>query len=85
MEVHSTLKWGLLEAVYSESLSFELLSRGIGNTREQLLKCFYKQHELEKTKEVFVWPQGHMKTMLYGNPRACVHIILEFNPRCLCN
>lgn len=49
MEVHSTLKWGLLEAVYSESLSFELSSRGIGNTREQLLKCFYKQHELEKT------------------------------------
>ena len=20
----------------------------------------------KKTKEVFVWPQGHMKTMLYG-------------------
>ena len=37
------------------------------------------------TKEVFVWPQGHMKTMLYGNPRACVHILLEFNPRYLCN
>ena len=34
-----------------------------------------------QTKEVFVWPQGHMKTMLYGNPRACVHILLEFNPR----
>ena len=22
--------------------------------------------ETDKTKEVFVWPQGHMKTMLYG-------------------
>jgi len=25
---------------------------------------------MEITKEVFVWPLGHMKTMLYENPRA---------------
>ncbi|MBR1934353.1 MAG: GxxExxY protein [Prevotella sp.] len=49
MEVHSTLKWGLLEAVYSEALSLELADRGIDSVREQPLDCFYKQHKLEKT------------------------------------
>ena len=29
--------------------------------------------------------EGHMKTMLYGESRACVHIILETSPRLLCN
>ena len=49
MEVHTTLKWGLLEAVYNEALSLELAERGIGCVREQQLDCFYKQYKLEKT------------------------------------
>lgn len=49
MEVHTTLKWGLLEAVYKESLSLELSDQGIINTKEQQLNCFYKHHQLEKT------------------------------------
>ncbi len=48
MEVHSTLKWGLLEAVYNESLSLELSDNGVHNVTEQQLECFYKHHKLEK-------------------------------------
>ena len=49
MEVHSTLQWGLLEAVYNESLCFELADRGIDYVSEKQLSCFYKTHELKKT------------------------------------
>ena len=48
MEVHSVLKWGLLEAVYNEALHLELLDRGIDNEREQNLSCYYKNHLMEK-------------------------------------
>ena len=49
MEVHSTLHWGLLEAIYNESLCFELESRGIDCVSEEPIACFYKKHELKKT------------------------------------
>ncbi len=48
MTVHSELKWGLLEPIYNEALHQELLERGIENTSEQLLSCFYKRHKLDK-------------------------------------
>ena len=40
MEVHSTLHWGLLEAVYNESLCLELAGRGIKCESEKLLSCY---------------------------------------------
>ena len=48
MEVHSELNWGLLEAVYNETLHLELLDRGIENEREKSIKCHYKNHVMEK-------------------------------------
>ena len=48
MTVHSELNWGLLEAVYQESLHLELLDRGIDNQREQEIQVYYKKHLLEK-------------------------------------
>ena len=48
MRVHSTLGWGLLEAVYNESLSLELADQGIENQTEKSLPCFYKHHQLKK-------------------------------------
>lgn len=49
MEVHSTLKWGLLESVYSEALCLELAEMGIEAEREAQIPCFYKGHQLEKS------------------------------------
>ena len=73
---------------FEEGLSFfkckNLVSVILPNSVKEICQGTFSNCE-NLTKEVFVWPQGHMKTMLYGNPRACVHIILEFNPRCLCN
>ena len=48
MEVHSELGWGLLEAVYPESLHLELLNRGIENQREKEIQVYYKNHLLDK-------------------------------------
>mgnify|MGYP002621401884 CR=1 FL=1 len=48
MTVHSELSWGLLEAVYQESLHLELLDRGIDNQREKEIQVYYKKHLLEK-------------------------------------
>lgn len=48
MEVHNTLRWGLLEPIYNEALHKELLSQGIDNVQEQLLACYYKGEQLEK-------------------------------------
>ena len=48
MEVHSHLGWGLLEAVYQESLHLELLDRGIDNQREKEIQVYYKKHLLDK-------------------------------------
>ena len=52
MKVHSELRWGLLEAVYKESLSIELSERGIENEREKKIPCYYKQHLLNKEYKV---------------------------------
>ena len=48
MRVHSSLNWGLLEAVYAESLSLELTDQGISNETEKLISCYYKHHQLKK-------------------------------------
>ena len=48
MEVHSQLRFGLLEAVYEESLWLELADRGIAAQRQQEIEIYYKRHLLEK-------------------------------------
>ena len=48
MNVHSELKWGLMEQIYQEALHIELKSQGIPNDREKEILCFYKQYQLEK-------------------------------------
>lgn len=48
MEVHRTLGFGLLEAVYNEALHLELCDRGVDNCVEIELPCYYKQHQMEK-------------------------------------
>lgn len=42
MEVHRTLKGGLLEPVYNEALTMELTNRGILAEPEKYLPCYYK-------------------------------------------
>ena len=48
MEVYNELGSGLLEPIYQESLSLELLDKGIANDREVELICQYKHHVLNK-------------------------------------
>ena len=48
MEVHSVLKYGLLESVYQEALSYELNKRGIFCETEVNVDVFYKDVLLKK-------------------------------------
>ena len=48
MTVHAEMRWGLLESVYQETLSWELGQRGIPNRREQEIEIYYKGHKLDK-------------------------------------
>lgn len=48
MKVHSVLKWGLLEAVYNESMVLELADRGIESRSEEPVHCYCKHHLLKK-------------------------------------
>lgn len=48
MTVHAEMRWGLLEPVYQEALSWELNQRNITNIREQEIDIFYKNHKLDK-------------------------------------
>ena len=48
MAVHAEMRWGLLEPVYQETLSWELEQRGIPNKREQEIEIYYKDHKLDK-------------------------------------
>lgn len=48
MTVHAEMRWGLLEPVYQETLSWELTQRNISNKREQEIEIFYKNHKLDK-------------------------------------
>ena len=52
MNVHSVMNDGLLEPLYQEALSIELSENGIANEREKELRCYYKNHLLEKTYKV---------------------------------
>ena len=49
MEVHRTLKNGLLEPVYNEALCMELSSMGIKAESEIYLPCYYKGQLMSKT------------------------------------
>ena len=48
MAVHAEMRWGLLEPVYQEVLSWELNQRNITNIREQEIEIYYKNHKLDK-------------------------------------
>lgn len=48
MAVHAELGSGLLEAVYSEAMGFELDLQDVGYQREVELPIFYKGMELDK-------------------------------------
>lgn len=48
MQVHSEMKWGLLEPLYNEALHLELKDRGIDNQSEMTIPCFYKHHKMKK-------------------------------------
>ena len=48
MKVHNELGWGLLEPVYNEALHLEMLEENIKNEREEMLPCYYKNHQMEK-------------------------------------
>ena len=48
MNVHAEMRWGLLEPVYQETLSWELNQRGIPNEREREIEIYYKNHKLKK-------------------------------------
>ena len=48
MTVHSELNWGLLEPLYTEALHMELQARGIPNTMEAHLPCYYKGQVMQK-------------------------------------
>jgi GxxExxY protein len=49
MDVHNEFGMGFLEAVYQEALEFELKSRSIPFTSQQLIPVHYKNHVLKKT------------------------------------
>ena len=52
MKVHSTLRWGLLEAVYNEALSIELGEQGIQSQSEKTIPCYYKKQLLKKEYKI---------------------------------
>ena len=49
MEVHRMLKGGLLEPVYNEALTMELIDRGINAESEKYLPCYYKGRLMQKS------------------------------------
>lgn len=52
MEVHTVLGCGLLEAVYSEALSYEFKSRDVPFTQEVDLPVVYKGNQLNRNYRV---------------------------------
>ena len=49
MEVHRTLNGGLLEPIYNEALTMELIDRGINAESEKYLPCYYKNRLMQKS------------------------------------
>ena len=54
MKAHTTLRWGLKEAIYSEALTLELEEQGIQCQTEQTVACYYKQYKLKKEYKIDV-------------------------------
>lgn len=49
MEVHRTLNGGLLEPIYNEALTMELIESGLNAESEKYLPCYYKKRLMQKT------------------------------------
>ena len=49
MRVHNILNFGLLEAIYRESLAYEIRLHGIDCEEEQEIDCYYGKHLLKKS------------------------------------
>lgn len=49
MEVHKSLRGGLLEPIYNEALTMELNNRGIFAESEKSIQCYYKKQLLQKS------------------------------------
>jgi len=54
LSVYNTQGHGLLEPIYNESLSLELMDSGIENEAECEVDCYYKHHKLKKKYRVDV-------------------------------
>jgi GxxExxY protein len=52
LSVYNTQGRGLLEPIYNESLSLELMDIGIDNQAECEVDCYYKHHKLQKKYRV---------------------------------
>lgn len=52
MTVHTEMRWGLLEPIYQETLSWELEQRAIPHKREQEVEIYYKDHKLAKKYKI---------------------------------
>ena len=48
MRVHNKLNFGLLEAIYRESLAYEMMQNGIDCEEEREIQCYYGDHLLNK-------------------------------------
>ena len=87
MTVHSEMRWGLLEAVYQEALSWELEQRGIPNQREKEIRIFYKGHQLEKrykmdllVGDVIVEIKSAVKLLTAHRAQLCNYLRLTQKP-----
>lgn len=87
MAVHSEMRWGLLEAVYQEALSWELEQRDIPNQREKEIRIFYKGHQLEKkykmdllVGDVIVEIKSVVKLLPAHRAQPCNYLLLTRKP-----
>ncbi len=79
MTVHNELNYGLLEAVYNEALHLELLDLGIENETEKAIKCYYKQHLLEKSYKMDIVVKDIILELKSVNELTSAHRVQLFN------